>query len=188
MIHTRRGRFIHGDGGIVVVHAVAQLDEHRLVLILHQLLDDALQVLRAQVLGIAGLARCDDSPTIREQVSDYVRMVDSGVLGLNVIELALVTNIRVVTNDTYFSNREAPPVTNANVVLTDLSNNAQYNFAYSSNGNYTYILGTTDTISKRDHQYRLDVTIDGTTYTSLATQKRTAVMSSPGSRIGCVTA
>lgn len=117
------------------------------------------------------LTSCEDVIQIKLDEGSKLYVIDAFVNDLRETQ-----TIRVVTNDTYFSNREAPPVTNANVVLTDLSNNAQYNFAYSTNGNYTYTLGATDTISKRDHQYRLDVTIDGTTYTSLATQKRTAVI------------
>src|SRR3954470_18000152 len=46
--------------------------------------------------------------------------------------------IRVVSNDSYFSNREAPAVPNAIVILKDLTTNVDYAFNYSSNGNYDY--------------------------------------------------
>jgi hypothetical protein len=82
----------------------------------------------------------------------------------------------VVTNDRYFSNREAPPVTSASVVLTDLTSGQQYTFNYQSGGYYVYPVNSGDTIAKLNHNYQLRVTIDGYTYTSLATQKRTAIL------------
>ena len=82
--------------------------------------------------------------------------------------------IRVVTNDTYFSNREAPAVTNAQVLLKDLTDNKNYSFSYSDNGYYIYQVKNLGEISKINHQYELNVTIDGVTYTSLTTQKRPA--------------
>jgi hypothetical protein len=82
--------------------------------------------------------------------------------------------IRVVTNDSYFSNREAPPVTNASVVLVDLTNGQQFNFTYQANGYYVYPITNLDTIARLDHNYQLRVTIDGYTYLSQAAQKRTA--------------
>jgi len=86
--------------------------------------------------------------------------------------------IRVVTNDSYFSNREAPPVTNASVILKDLTANVQYNFNYTSSGNYVFVLAATDTISRIGHHYELNVTIDGNNYTATCLQKRTAILDS----------
>jgi hypothetical protein len=62
---------------LIIVHAVAQLDEHRLVLLLHQALHDARHVACADMLCIACLARGNDAPTIREQVGDHMRMIDT---------------------------------------------------------------------------------------------------------------
>jgi len=95
---------------------------------------------------------------------------------------AFVNNIRkdqvikLTTNDNYFSNREAPPVLGAYVLLKDLTANKQFIFNYTSNGNYVYTLVNIDTIAKVDHSYELNVTIDGTTYTSFSVQKRAAVI------------
>ena len=88
--------------------------------------------------------------------------------------------IRIHTNDSYFSNREAPPVLNASVVLKDLSTDKQFTFDHTSNGNYVYQVSGSDTIARVNHQYELNVTIEGVTYTSLTTQKRTAGIDSIG--------
>ena len=86
--------------------------------------------------------------------------------------------IRVLTSDAYFSNRPAPPVTNATVILKDLTANVQYSFPYTSNGNYVHTYDSTQTMAVVGHQYQLNVTIDGYTYTALTTQKRTAILDS----------
>jgi hypothetical protein len=86
--------------------------------------------------------------------------------------------VRITTSDSYFSNREAPAVLGANVVLKDLSANKQYTFTYTSNGKYAYPITSADTISYINHNYELNVTIDGYTYTSFMTQKRTAIIDS----------
>ncbi len=98
---------------------------------------------------------------------------------------AFITDIRtsphidISQSDNYFSNAQAPAVSNAIVVLKDLTDNKQYNFTYSSNGRYSYPLNVnSDTLAKVGHQYELNVTIDGDTYTALCTQKRTAVIDS----------
>jgi len=86
--------------------------------------------------------------------------------------------IRVTTNDSYFSNRIAPPVANAQVVLKDVTANKEYNFLYTGEGNYDFTVDTNVQMCIVDHQYQLNVTIDGDTYTALTTQKRTASIDS----------
>jgi hypothetical protein len=86
--------------------------------------------------------------------------------------------VRVTTNDSYFSNRQAPPVTNASVILFDVNTNASYSFSYTTDGRYVFPIYATDTIARLGHRYILQVTIDGTTYTSLNEQHRAAVIDS----------
>lgn len=93
-------------------------------------------------------------------------------------DLPGIQTIRISTNDNYFSNREAPGVAGAQVVLRDLTTNMSHNFTYSNNGNYVFYVDSTHQIGFVDHQYELSVTIDGQTYTSLAIQKRTASIDS----------
>ena len=77
--------------------ALSQGYEHRLVLVLHELLDLRGQVFGLEQVRIAGLQRLQDAPAVREEVGHHVRLQDPGVLGLDVEHLALVADVRVVT-------------------------------------------------------------------------------------------
>jgi hypothetical protein len=120
---------------------------------------------------IFSLTSCEDVVQIKLDEGSKLYVIDAFVNNLRQNQ-----TIRVLSSDNYFSNKEAPPVTNATVVLKDLTTNTQYNFAYTSNGNYVYTLATNDTISRISHQYEINVTIDGNVYTSLCLQKRTAIL------------
>lgn len=123
--------------------------------------------------SIIFFASCEDVVQIKLDEGSKLYVIDAFVNSLRDNQ-----SIRVVTNDTYFSNREAPPVTNANVILKDLTIGKTYNFNYTTNGYYTYTINSGDTICKTNHQYELNVTIDGITYTSLSTQNRPAKIDS----------
>jgi hypothetical protein len=123
------------------------------------------------VLGSCFFVSCEDVIQIKLDEGSKLYVVDAFVNDLRSQQV-----IRLTTNDSYFSNREAPPVTGASVILKDLTANKQYNFTYSTNGNYVYPITTADTIAIVGHNYELNVTIDGSTYTSFATQKRTAII------------
>jgi hypothetical protein len=116
---------------------------------------------------------CQDVIQIKLDQGSKLYVIDAFVNNLRQNQV-----IRVTTSDSYFSNRPAPAVPNAVVLLNDLSSSKQYTFTYTGDGNYTYSLSPTDTISYINHQYKLEVTIDGYIYTSFATQKRTAVIDS----------
>jgi hypothetical protein len=132
------------------------------------------------ILIFSGLffSSCEDVVQIELDEGSKLYVVDAFVNDLRQDQV-----IKITTNDSYFSNREAPPVPHANVVLKDLTDNKQYTFGYTSNGNYVYKITDPDTISKIGHQYELNVSIDGITYTSLATQKRTAGIDSIGTEL-----
>ncbi|PBQ32439.1 hypothetical protein CNR22_11885 [Sphingobacteriaceae bacterium] len=123
--------------------------------------------------GVLFLSSCEDVVQIKLDEGSKLYVIDAFVN-----DLPGKQTIRVLTNDNYFSNREAPPVAGANVLLKDLTDGSQYVFTDAGNGNYVYNVGASEVMSKRDHQYELNVSIDGTTYTSLTTQKRTAVIDS----------
>jgi Domain of unknown function (DUF4249) len=84
--------------------------------------------------------------------------------------------IRVLNNNDYFATNSAEPITNAQVVLKDLTASKQFTFNYVSNGNYVYTYTTTETLAVTNHQYQLNVVYNGNTYSSLATLKRTATI------------
>jgi hypothetical protein len=82
--------------------------------------------------------------------------------------------VKIHYNDKYFGDTEAPPVDGAQVTITDLNDNLDYTFKDAGNGNYVHESADTNTIARTGHQYRLSVKIEGTTYTALTVQKRTA--------------
>lgn len=119
------------------------------------------------------LNSCEDVVQIKLDEGSKLYVIDAFVNDLRAKQI-----IRVTTNDSYFSNRIAPPVSDAVVVLKDLTTNKQYAFTYGGDGNYEYNIASVDSIAKIGHQYELNVTIDGSIYTALAVQKRTAVIDS----------
>lgn len=127
-------------------------------------------------LGLAAafaLSSCEDVIQIKLDEGSKLYVVDAFVN-----DLRMPQTVRVLSNDSYFSNREAPPITNASVLLKDLTAGTQFQFTYTDRGNYVYNPASTDTLARVNHQYELDITIDGVTYTSLTTQKRTAGLDS----------
>lgn len=128
------------------------------------------------VLAVVFLSSCEDVVQIKLDEGSKLYVIDAFVDNLQGKQ-----TIRVTTNDSYFSNRVAPPVTNATVLLKDLTDGKEYTFPYESDGNYVYnTLTNGDTIARLNHQYELNVTIDGFVYKALATQKRTAKIDSIG--------
>jgi hypothetical protein len=119
--------------------------------------------------SLIALSSCEDVVQIKLDEGSKLYVIDAFVNNLRTNQ-----TIRVLNNDTYFSNSEPAPVTNASVILKDLTTNTDYTFNYTSKGNYVFTLAPTDTISKIGHQYELNVVIDGYTYRSLFLQKRTA--------------
>jgi len=119
------------------------------------------------------LGSCEDVVQIKLDEGSKLYVIDAFVNNIPGKQ-----TIKVVTNDSYFSNREAPPVIGASVILKDLTLDKQFVFADAGNGNYEYNPTGLDTLCRIGHQYQLNVTLDGVTYTSLSTQKRTAVIDS----------
>lgn len=87
-------------------------------------------------------------------------------------------NVRITSNDSYFSDGPAPFVAGAQVVLKDLTAGQTYSFSYSGNGNYFLATDANSVVGIVDHRYELDVTIDNTTYTSFSIMKRRASIDS----------
>ena len=124
-------------------------------------------------LVLSAFTSCQDVIQIKLDEGSKLYVIDAFINDLRTNQ-----KIRVVTSDSYFSNREAPAVANASVVLTDLTENKNYTFSYTTNGYYVYPLTVTDTIAKVNHRYRLSVNIDGYEYSSTETQKRPAIIDS----------
>lgn len=116
---------------------------------------------------------CEDVIQINLDEGSKLYVIDAFINDLKTEQ-----RIRIVNNDTYFSNREPVAVTGANVILKDLTSNKEFLFNYTSNGYYVLNPLTEKPFALLNHQYELNVTIDGAIYKSLSTQKRTAVIDS----------
>ena len=123
--------------------------------------------------SLLAFSSCEDVVQIKLDEGSKLYVIDAFVTNTSANQ-----TIRIVTNDTYFSNREAPAVSNAQVILKDVTNGKQFTFNYTANGNYIYTLNANDTLGKINHQYELNVTIDGVTYSSFTTLKRAAKIDS----------
>lgn len=85
--------------------------------------------------------------------------------------------IRITSSAPYLGNEKPESVTNAHVKLRDLTTNALYTFYYSHNGQYD-VGGGKDTFAVVNHQYQLEVEIDGVTYKAITTLPRPAKIDS----------
>ena len=117
------------------------------------------------------LAGCEDPIQIKLDEGSKLIVIDAFVNNLRETQ-----RIRITNSDSYFSGRQAAPVTNAVVILNDLTANVNYTFNYTSNGNYEFAIGAMDTIAHPNHTYKLSLSIDGATYTAMTDQKRGAAI------------
>lgn len=116
---------------------------------------------------------CEDVVQVKLDEGSKLYVIDAFINDLRGDQVVRITN-----NSSYFSNTDPSGVSGANVVLVDLTDNRQYNFAYTNGGNYVYPLGNTDTIAKPGHEYRLMVQIESNLYLATTTQKRRASIDS----------
>jgi hypothetical protein len=101
LVFLDRGHGARAERGVdeVIVLAVAERDEHRLVLIFHQLPDGLGHVFGADELGVAPLHGLEDASSVHEEVRDDVRVFDARVLGLNMKHPVLVPDVVVVAEE-----------------------------------------------------------------------------------------
>ena len=72
---------------------IAQRDEHHLVLLLHELADDLLQLVAADVLGVRRLDRLQDPTAIHEKMRDDMGMSHTRVFRLDMEQSATVLDV-----------------------------------------------------------------------------------------------
>lgn len=116
---------------------------------------------------------CEDVVQVKLDEGSKLYVIDAFITDLKQMQTVVITQ-----SDNYFSNQQAPVVSGAQVILTDLTTNAQYNFTYTNKGQYVYDAGTQPAIDAISHVFELKVNIEGTDYTAMATQKRSAVIDS----------
>ncbi|MGZ3864164.1 MAG: DUF4249 domain-containing protein [Bacteroidia bacterium] len=115
-----------------------------------------------------GLTSCQDVIQVKLDKGDKLLVVDAFIDNSTNVQ-----NVRLTYTDDYLSNTSTPPALGATVMLTDLSNSASYTFTPDGNGNYQYTPVTGDSMALVGHNYQLNVSLDGTTYTALSKLNRT---------------
>ena len=124
-------------------------------------------------LSLFFFSSCEDVVQIKLDEGSELIVIDAFINDLRIDQ-----KIKITKNNSYFSTTDPAPLANAVVSLKDLTLNKAYSFNYENNGNYVYQLINSDTIAKTNHQYELSVSLNGITYTSMATQKRCAKIDS----------
>ena len=87
-----------------------------------------------------------------------------------------VQAIFIHKNSAYFNSEKPEPITNAVATLYDLTDGKSYKFLYRREDRYEIYSGREVFIA--NHQYKLEVIIDGFVYTALTTQPRAASIDS----------
>ncbi len=121
---------------------------------------------------IALLSSCEDPIQVKLDKGSPLVVIDAFINDLRKDQV-----VRITGNDDYFSNRPAPVISNAEVLLEDLTASQTYSFSFI-NGQYVYPIGPADTIAKVNHRYKLTVKVNGVSYTSETLMKRTAAIDS----------
>ncbi len=127
------------------------------------------------LLIIITFISCEDVVQVKLDEGSKLYVIDAFINSLRSQQIVKITN-----NSSYFSKTTPVGIAGAYVVLKDLTDNKQYVFTYSNNGNYIFTLSANDTLAKPNHNYELNVVIDGVAYLANTTQKRYASIDSIG--------
>jgi len=133
----------------------------------------AIKTIILSIFTLAFFVSCENVIQIKLDEGSKLLVIDAFINDMRVDQ-----KVRLTYTDSYFSGQNPPPVTNALVILKDLTASKNYTFTNLNNGDYTYSITTADTIAVTDHDYELNVIYDGKTYTSFCKQKRSTVIDS----------
>lgn len=129
-------------------------------------------ILFSIVLSIV-FTSCEDVIQVELDKGEDLVVIDAFINGNKTNQ-----KVRLTYTDDYFSSKNPPAIIGATVKLTDLSNGKIYNFTDINNGDYIYTPTASDTIVHWFHNYKLDVTYNGKTYSSVTESNRTAKLDS----------
>ena len=123
------------------------------------------------LLVVLVLTSCEDVIQVKLDQGEPLVTIDAFIN-----DMPKTQTVRLTYTDNYFSQKPNVPVTNATVVLRDITAGVEYNFTDISNsGNYSYDPSlSTDTLGKIGHDYELTVTHQGNVFKSYSTMNRTA--------------
>ncbi len=126
------------------------------------------------LVTVLSLTSCEDVIQVKLDQGTPLVTVDAFIN-----DMRKPQTVRLTYTDNYFSQKPNDPITNATVVLRDVTIGMDYNFTdVSSNGNYTFNLTTADTIGRIGHDYELTVTHQGNVFKSYSKMNRTAQVDS----------
>lgn len=120
-----------------------------------------------------GVSSCEDVVQVKLDEGSKLYVIDAFITNQRTQQVVKITN-----NTSYFNSADPSGVSGASVILVDLTDNKNYNFTYTSNGNYVYSNWMSDTIAKTGHEYRLMIQLDGNLYLATTRQKRPASIDS----------
>jgi hypothetical protein len=119
------------------------------------------------VLGLA-LTSCTDIITVKLDKGQTLLVVDAFIDNSSDPQ-----NVRLTFTDNYFSDTHTPPALGATVSLQDLTNGRAYAFTPDGNGNYIYTPQVNDSMAQVGHNYQLNITYNGTSYSAISKLNRT---------------
>lgn len=118
------------------------------------------------LVAAAGFTSCEDVIDVEVPKGKNYAVVDAWITNE-----AGKQNIRITETVPYTSTGTAPVVSDATVVLTDLTDNKTYNFTFA-NGVYSHDPGLDKSIGVMNHAYKLRVELKGQVFEAIDTIKR----------------
>lgn len=131
-----------------------------------------LSILLSLIFAVV-FSACEDVIQVELDKGEDLVVIDAFINGNKTNQ-----KVRLTYTDDYFSAQNPPAIKGANVKLTDLSNGKVYTFTDINNGDYLYTPTANDTIVHWYHSYKLEVTYNGKTYTSITESNRNAKLDS----------
>jgi hypothetical protein len=123
------------------------------------------------IILIAILSHCTDPVQVKLDEGSELIVIDAFLESRYDVQVIFIHK-----NATYFDSQKPEPITNAKVFLHDLTDDKSYQFSYIREDRYEIYLSKENFIT--NHQYKLEVSIDGFIYSALAIQPRAAKIDS----------
>jgi hypothetical protein len=119
------------------------------------------------------LSSCEDVIQVKLDEGSKLIVIDAFINDLPQTQEVVLTS-----NDSYFSNQAAPPITTAQVEVKDLNTGKVFLFPHTGGGKYRLPADSVPSMMKVNHQYELKVKYDGKEYISTSTLNRAAGLDS----------
>jgi len=111
----------------------------------------AIKTIILSIFTLAFFVSCENVIQIKLDEGSKLLVIDAFINDMRVDQ-----KVRLTYTDSYFSGQNPPPVTNALVILKDLTASKNYTFTNLNNGDYTYSITTAEQIAVTDHDSGLN--------------------------------